>query len=326
MLKVNGNKLTENGREIILRGVNCAGLEWDSSAGQVERVIKSAEAAIAQWKANCLRIPVSQDRWFEFAPEQRNSGRNTFIPYREAVDRIIETAEANAAYVVLDMHWSDMGEWGESIGQHFMPDKNTVVFWRDAALRYKNRNNVIFNLYNEPHDVSWDIWKNGGTVEENGVKYQAVGMDELIRTIREVGAENVISCGGLDWAYSFEGMPESVGGLAEENLIYDCHIYPWKRLEWERDVCVVDKARPVIVSEFGHYGDEAAPREGKQILPAAEWLERLFDFVKKHGYSWLAWDFHPQAGPCLIKDYTYEPTEHFGALVKAELEKNSAKS
>ncbi len=323
MLKVVGNKLTESGREVILRGVNCAGLEWDSSPEQAERVVKSAEAALVQWGASCLRIPVSQDRWFGFAPEQRIGGRNTFIEYREAVDRIIETAEARSAYVVLDMHWSDMGEWGENIGQHFMPDKNTVVFWRDAALRYKKRGNVIFNLYNEPHDVLWDIWKNGGAVEENGKIYQAVGMAELIRVIREAGAGNVISCGGLDWAYSFEGMPESVGGLDEENLIYDCHIYPWKRLDWERDVCAVDAARPVIISEFGHYGDDAEPREGKQCLPAAEWLERLFGFMNRRGYSWLAWDFHPQAGPCLIKGYTYEPTEWFGVRVKAELKRSS---
>ncbi len=321
MLKVRGNRLVDGGREVILRGVNCAGLEWDSSYEQLERVVSAAEAALELWKANCLRIPVCQDRWFGFAPEQRSGDRNYFAAYREAVDRIVEEAGSRGAYVILDMHWSDAGVWGERIGQHFMPDKNTVAFWNDAALRYKNCGNVLFNLYNEPHDASWDVWKNGGSVEEDGVRYDAVGMDELVCVIREVGAENVIVCGGLDWAYSFEGMAESVGGLDEENLIYDCHIYPWKRLEWERDVCVVDRVRPVIVSEFGHYGDDANPREGRQCLPAGEWLERLFGFVNGHGYSWLAWDFHPAAGPCLIKGYSYEPTEWFGVRVKQELEK-----
>ncbi len=104
MLKVTGNKLTQNGREVILRGVNCAGLEWDSSPEQAAQVIKSAEAAIVQWKANCLRIPVSQDRWFGFAPEQHRDGRNTFISYREAVDRIIETAGAHNACV--EISWN----------------------------------------------------------------------------------------------------------------------------------------------------------------------------------------------------------------------------
>jgi aryl-phospho-beta-D-glucosidase BglC (GH1 family) len=51
---------------------------------------------------------------------------------------------------MLDLHWSDAGEWGKQIGQHVMPDQNSVAFWNDVATTYKNHPAVIFDLYNEP--------------------------------------------------------------------------------------------------------------------------------------------------------------------------------
>ena len=49
-----------------------------------------------------------------------------------------------------------------------MPDPNSAAFWKDVATAYKNHPAVIFDLYNEPHDVSWDIWLRGGKVAEKG--------------------------------------------------------------------------------------------------------------------------------------------------------------
>ena len=34
---------------------------------------------------------------------------------------------------------------------------------------------ILFELYNEPHDVSWAIWRNGGGVSD----FVAVGMQAL---------------------------------------------------------------------------------------------------------------------------------------------------
>ena len=49
----------------------------------------------------------------------------------------IDTARADNAYVLLDLHWSDMGVWGSKNGQHFLPDDNSTAFWRDAAARWR---------------------------------------------------------------------------------------------------------------------------------------------------------------------------------------------
>jgi len=55
---------------------------------------------------------------------------------------------------VPDLHWSDCGEWGANIAQHSMPDQNSVVFWKDCAAACRDHPAVIFDLYNEPHDVT----------------------------------------------------------------------------------------------------------------------------------------------------------------------------
>ena len=71
---------------------------------------------------------------------------------------------------------------------------------------------IIFDLYNEPHDVSWDIWLNGGQVEEKAFRrnpaktFQAVGMQALPDAVRATGsAKNLVVAGGLDWAYDMSG-------------------------------------------------------------------------------------------------------------------------
>ena len=121
---------------------------------------------------------------WEFASE----GKRTLIFSTQANwvesygKQVVDLCAGQGCYVVLDLHWSDAGEWGKQIGQHVMPDQNSMEFWKSCASTYKNHPAIIFDLYNEPHDVSWDVWSNGGQVTEKASRgnpqktYQAVGM------------------------------------------------------------------------------------------------------------------------------------------------------
>ena len=90
-------------------------------------------------------------------------------------------------YIILDLHWSDCNAWGRNIGQHSMPDLYSLTFWNDCATAYANNPAVIFDLYNEPHDVPWDVWLKGGNITDkpNGrgqvaQNYQCVGMQAVL--------------------------------------------------------------------------------------------------------------------------------------------------
>jgi endoglucanase len=336
-LKVVGNQiLNSNGEPVRLRGVNCACLEWTSD-GQ-GHILETVRVAIDDWKVNHIRLPLCQDRWFGKAPEQdpNESGQ----AYRALVRQVVDLCTSKGVYVMLDLHWSDTGEWGQNIGQHSMPDENSLAFWKDFAPVYANNPAVLFDLYNEPHDVSWDIWLNGGEVtdkpnnpRQTARTFKAIGMQSLLDAVRAAGAKNVVVAGGLDWAYDLSGILEG-RQLKDPNgngVIYPNHCYDNKRQLVDTWITNMEKASaqlPIIISEFGgaYYPPGTAPagrgRRGFGNFGSPngpDWLMRVLQAIEDHKWSYTAWDFHPSAGPTLITGWDYTPTPRFGVYVKRML-------
>lgn len=321
-LKVAGTQILDShGRPVWLRGVNAASLEWTSDGEG--RILKTIEVAIRDWHVNIIRLPLAQDRWFGRAAEQHDQG----AAYRQLVRQCVDRCASNRCYIILDLHWSDCNEWGRNIGQHSMPDSNSVAFWRDFAPIYANHPAVLFDLYNEPHDVSWDVWLHGGWITDkpntrraaqSPRSYQAVGMQELLDTVRATGARNVVVAGGLDWAYDFSGIlaGRQLRDPRGNGVIYANHCYDNKHdsvATWIAKMEAASAQLPVIVSEFG--GNAGPSRE----VPSDNWLEHVLQALQSHQWSWTAWDLHTSARPNLISDWDYTPSPQFGVYVQAAL-------
>ena len=308
----------DRGERVRLRGVNAASMEWTSDGEG--HILDTVATAIRDWHVNVIRLSLAQDRWFGKAREQKDDGK----AYRALVAQVVDACASRGCYIILDLHWSDAGEWGQQIGQHKMPDRNSVAFWKEAAAAYKNHPAVIFDLYNEPHDVSWDLWLKGGPVTERSgragkeLKYEAVGMQELLDTVRATGAKNVVIAGGLDWAYDLSGILDGrqLADPKGNGVIYANHTYTMKGDTVERWIAKMEKATatlPVIVSEFGAEGRGFGGARGEP------WLRQTLQALEDHAWDWTAWDLHPAAGPRLISDWKYTPTPAFGAWVKQAL-------
>ena len=318
-LKVDGNRVVnDKGERVRLRGVNAACLEWTSDGEG--HILQTVRVAVQDWHSNVVRIPVSQDRWFGKAPEQTDDG----AAYRALVGQVIDECVNLGAYAMVDMHWSDAGEWGKNIGQHVMPDRNTAAFWKAFAAIHQNKPGVIFDLYNEPHDVTWDQWLKGGPVTETDSKtkkkttFEAVGMQELLDIVRATGAKNLVIAGGLDWSYDLSGILDGrqLNDPNGQGVIYANHAYPFKGdtvAQWLGKMEQATRVLPVIVSEFGSDPD------GGKGLTGAEWVRQVVDILQSHAWDYAAWDLHPAAGPKLIQGWDYTPTEHFGVPVKQAL-------
>ena len=319
-LKVVGTRiLNSEDRPVRLRGVNAASLEWTSDGEG--HILQTVNVAIQDWHVNIIRLPLSQDRWFGKAPEQKDDGK----AYRELVHQVVEECATRQCYIILDLHWSDTNEWGANIGQHSMPDLNSVAFWKDFAPIYANNPAVIFDLYNEPHDVSWDVWLKGGQIMDKPNRwnmvarnYECVGMQTLLDTVRDTGAKNVVIAGGLDWAYGFSGILEGrqLSDPKGNGVIYASHCYDNKKDSVDAWIAKLEKAAarlPVIVSEFG--GNSGPSKQ----VPADNWLLHVMQAIEDHQWSYVAWDLHPRAGPKLIADWNYAPTPRFGVFVKQML-------
>jgi endoglucanase len=298
--------VNSEGDTLILRGVNIPSLEWNARG---DNMIQSLMQAIDVWGCDFLRIPLSQDRWFGHTSEQADGG----LTYRKLVADLVALAQTRKAYLWLDLHWSNGNQWGSYIGQHVMPDSNSLIFWQDLAGKYKNHPVVLFGLYNEPYNISWDIWRNGGELteyynrnnEDTYLTYYAVGHQQLYDEIRALGANNIIIAAGLDWGFDLRGILNGYA-LEGENIAYDTHPYPWKTSDWPEYWADVGELHPVIVGEWGG-GDS-------DML----YFSRITQFMRYHKFCWCAWCFHPSAGPQLLQDWQYNPTT-FGQIVMREL-------
>ena len=124
--------------------------------------------------------------------------------------------------------------------------------------------------------------------------------------------------GGVDWSYDMSGF---LGGKGLKDplgngIIYANHAYPFKGDTVEKWIAKMEAATkeiPVIVSEFG------SDPPGGAGLSGEAWVKKVLAVLEGHKWNWTAWDLHPFAKPALIKDWNYEPTEHFGKWVKQAL-------
>ncbi len=157
-LPVVDNQLqTADGQTVWLQGINVPSLEWMPEG---ENVLRSTDVAITGWNANMIRLPLSQCRWFGHGERQSDGG----AAYRKLVDDVLAMCVLHGAYLVLDLHWSNSGQWGKHMQQKHMPNQGSMEFWIDVAKRYANHPAVLFDLYNEPRDVTWEVWRNGRCV------------------------------------------------------------------------------------------------------------------------------------------------------------------
>lgn len=222
LLTTSGNRLLLNGQPIRLKGWARPSLEW-SSMGE-----HFSENDILNMKgsgANTIRISMNAQDWLNSKDVTVNGS------YKQIIDAIVYFATKNKMMVVLDYH-----KFTEAGSQELMAIKDiggsSLKFWTEVATKYKTFGNVLFELYNEPVDISYNTWLNGDA--------SWYGMQNLYDAVRATGAKNVVVIAGLEWSYylgfisdsanncngknCFVKDPTQPDGLAY-NAVYNAHPY-----------------------------------------------------------------------------------------------------
>jgi hypothetical protein len=304
---VHGNTIcTETGQEHLFHGVDRPSTEWSSSG---QNLSLADFQLMASWKANVVRVTMNQDFWL--------SGSQYYDPtYAATIDKAVQWAEEAGMDVILDLHWSDKGELGgcdPSKGcQQVMADVNSKTFWSEVAAKYAGDGRVLFELYNEPHDVPWDVWKSGGTAGG----FMVVGMQELYDTVRAAGADNLVVIGGLTYAYDLSGVKSH--RISGYNIMYATHPYnngAGAPSGFDAAWGYLTATDPVIATEFGDSNTD--PTTG---ACSSMYENQVITYADNHKASWTGWAWFPGgcSFPSLITGWSGTPSPP-GQVVKNAL-------
>lgn len=327
-LRVKGGNLVDNGRVVQLLGVNRSGTEYMCKEGFGDVFDgpsdQASVTAMKSWRINAVRVPLNESCWLGVG-KLRKWGRR----YRAAIVRYVRLLRRNRLYVILDNHFSAPGR---RIARDLlsMPTPRTADFWRSVARRYRRSNGVLFDLYNEPHGVSWRCWLHGCRVSRRRAPpsgrtypaYRAVGMRRLLRTVRKTGARQIVLLGGLGYSRDLTRWLRYRPRDPAKQLVASIHTYgpATARLAAVcfgacRDNLVRIKRRfPVVAGEIGEYDC------------AHGYIDDFMSFADANGISYLGWAWDAVApgawqcdtGPALITNYDGTPTA-FGVGLRDHL-------
>lgn len=320
-LKISGNKIVDaNGNQIVLRGVNRSGTEYACIQGNGIFDGPNTAAslqAITSWKVHVIRVPLNEDCWLNInGVNPAYGGAN----YQNALAAYVNLANQNGLYVIVDLHWNAPGSV-KATGQQVMADADHApAFWTSVANTFKGNNNVIFDLYNEPQNISWTCWKNGGT-SCIGSPFAIAGMQQLITAVRSTGATNILMLGGLSYSNDLSGWlaNEPTDTLNPPQLAASWHVYGKNTCDnvtcWNMTAAPVAQQVPLITGEFGESYDSsicATTNDGNLVT----WLD-------SHNLGYLAWVWDTWGTSCgnlsLITDYAGTPHAPNGVWYKAHL-------
>lgn len=303
-LSVSGNEILADGRPVIFQGFDRPSTEWGPGQYLSEKDIQN----IAATGANVIRIPLNVELW-------NQSGDVSDIgSYQQTIDAMIQVATQNNMAVILDLHWMDSAS-----KQTPMPFRNAIPFWSEIASRYKDHGTVIFELFNEPFNVSPDVWLNGND--------QYAGMQEMLKAIRGAGANNLALLNGLAYGYDQIHLKDQWDALAgEPNLIMGMHAYndqgtasydPNFGGSFQNNLGPYLNERPIFSTEFGcnqapAFNDGSWQGIYKNILS-------FYDAYQIHGTGFAWWIGQPSFPSMITGDWSNPVLQNGGELYAEQL-------
>ncbi len=269
-LSVQGNKLVNaQGQQVILHGVDKSGSEYACIQGWGMFSGPSDDTFIQEMVARhiqIVRIPLNEDCWLGINGVSASYGGTN---YQQAIVSFVSRLNAQGIYAEPEMQWGAAGS-NQATDIEPMPDADhATTFWQSMAVTFKGYPGVLFNVMNEPHDVSWSCWKDGGS-SCSGLGYTAVGFQQLVTTIRNAGAHQPIVLDGLGWANDLTGWLANKPIDPDNNLVAGLHVYPFNGCAstncYDAQIAPVAAQVPVLMGEFGPYNNSLDTVWGDTLL------------------------------------------------------------
>jgi hypothetical protein len=321
-LKIEGNQFTYDGRVVTFQGASLSGLEYLPFISSDRYNPGTLDAMRDGWNMNTVTIPMNGAFWLNV------NGKAPF--YKQHVTQIICDAQARGFFVLISLYWIRPFDAGRDAGAGYpMPDRvQSVAFWRDVAATFKDDPTIFFELYAEPHDISDQVWRDGGTVTSQAIDYriagtyEAIGMQELMDLVRGIAPNRPILVNGPNWG-GITGRTIAAGyGLRGVNFGYSNHLYNGgpdnpNPLNWDGTFGNLTKDVPVVMAEFG---DTNVPAHG------LAWLNVAMAYMRTYTSGMIAWawalDGDIWGRPRLILSLDGTPSD-YGKPIQAFFKRNA---
>jgi hypothetical protein len=218
-LTVQGNRILAGGQPASLAGNS---LFWSNTGWGGEKFYNARVVSWLKkdWKSSLVRAAMGVD-----APGGYLHDRDGNLARIKAV---VDAAIANDLYVIIDWHSHRAeSQRGEAIG-----------FFEDMARTYGTNHHVIYEIYNEPLQVSWS----------RTVKPYA---EAVIGAIRAIDPDNLIVVGTPTWSQDVD--VAAADPIGASNIAYALHFYAGTHGQALRDKAqkALDRGSALFVTEWG---------------------------------------------------------------------------
>lgn len=278
-LSVKGTDLVDaEGNPLQLRGVSTHGINW-----YPQYVSKESFQTLKDWGANAVRLAMYT------AESDGYCTGNDFnrVSLKQTLFKGIDACTDLGMYVIVD--------W------HILSDSNPITyqnqaidFFREVSSKYKNNNNIIYEICNEP---------NGSTTWADIRKYAA----KVIPAIKKNDPDAVIIVGTPTWSQELDKAVEDP--ITEyTNIMYSLHFYADTHKDELRKTMesAHEAGLPVMVTEFGLCASDGNGNNNTEQGKA--WIDEL----NKFNISYFMWSLSNKAETCSLLDSNCKSTSGWG--------------
>ena len=247
------------GKPFQMRGASTHGVQWFP-----EYINKGAMQTLRdEWGVNLLRMACYATQYNGYT-----NGGQSLIDSK--IVEGVQAAKELGMYVIVDWHIHEENpHTTKSVAEQF---------FKKYATLYKDYDNVIFEICNEPTNVQWYT---GGNDLYSYCK-------DIAGIIRDCGSKALIVCGTNNWSQDVEDVakkPLKDDGF--EDIMYTFHFYSGTHYDDKRQKVrtAVAAGTPIFVTEFGIC--DASGNGGYDTANADEWIE----FLDSMNISYACWSF-----------------------------------
>jgi ribosomal 50S subunit-recycling heat shock protein len=248
-LQVNGNKIVDKNSEHVSFAGNS--FFWSNDGWGGNRFYnKSAVSWLKlDWQTTIIRAAIGVDESGGYIDSKINN--------LNRAKTLINAALEEGLYVIIDWHSHHAEDYPEV----------AIEFFSEMAQLYGEYDNVIYEIYNEPLDISWS----------NELKPYA---EKVIKAIREFDSDNLILVGTPTWSQDVDVAAKDPI-TTDSNLAYVLHFYTIYHQQWLRDRAseALNSGIALFVTEWGSIGYTQNDSE------AEKWMQ----WCRDHKISHLSW-------------------------------------